>query len=174
MTTKAQNVDTIEESEGSIGFLRASTKAWRSTFEVPATMLKDLGFSKESEGSIGFLRASEKMWISTFEIPLTFLKDLGFSKEGTEGAKDFNQNFISGFYARVRSIGKKISGGGQSQSDFPGQKSPSKKAKPAQAAKASNKNASTKAKPAEAAAAAKTKTDRQKDAASNAAGRKRA
>jgi hypothetical protein len=174
MTNKDQNIDAVKESEGSIGFLRASKKAWRSTFEVPSTMLKDLGFSKESEGSIGFLHASEKMWISTFEIPLTFLKDLGFSKERTEVAKDFNQNFISGFYARVRTSGEKISGGGRSQSDSSGQKSPSKKAKPAQAAKASKKDSSTKAKPAEAAATAKTKTAKQKDAASNAASRKRA
>ena len=137
-------------------------------------MLKDLGFSKESEGSIGFLRASEKMWISTFEIPLTFLKDLGFSKERTEVAKDFNQNFISGFYGRVRSIGEKMSGGGRSRSDLAGQKSPAKKAKPAQAAKASKKEASTKAKPAKVAATAKTKTAEQKDAASNATSRKHA
>ncbi|UCG72856.1 MAG: hypothetical protein JSV45_00270 [Chromatiales bacterium] len=105
---------------------------------------------KESEGSIGFLRASEKMWISTFEVPLTFLEDLGFSKERTQAAKDFNQKFISGFYGRVRSIGEKMSGGG-------------KKAKPAQAAKASKEKTSTKAKPA-----------KQKDTASNATSRKRA
>jgi hypothetical protein len=169
MTNKDQNVDAVKESEESIGFLRASKKAWKSTFEVPSTMLKDLGFSKESEGSIGFLRASEKMWISTFDIPLTFLKDMGFSKERTQVGKDFNQKFISGFYGRVRSSGEKISGGGRSQSGSAGQKSPSKKAKPARAAKASKKEASTKAKPAKVAAKAKTKTAGQKDAASNAA-----
>ena len=117
---------------------------------------------KESEGSIGFLRASEKMWISTFDVPLTFLEDLGFSKERTQAAKDFNQKFISGFYGRVRSIGEKMSGGGRSRSDLAGQKSPAKKAKPAQAAKASKEKTSTKAKPA-----------KQKDTASNATSRKR-
>ena len=168
MTKKDRNIDAVKEAEESIGFLRASKKAWSSTFEVPSTMLKDLGFSKESEGSIGFLRASEKMWISTFNIPLTFLKDLGFSKERTEVAKDFNQNFISGFYSRVRSTGEKIRGGGRSQSDASGKKSPSKKSKPAQAAKASKKDASTKTKPA---ARAKTKSAKQKGAASNGASR---
>ena len=148
MTSKDKKVDAVEESEGSIGFLRASKKAWRSTFEVPSTMLKDLGFSKKSEGSIGFLRASEKMWISTFEIPLTFLKDLGLSKERTEVAKDFNQNFISGFYARVRSTGEQLRFGGRPKSNSAGQKSPSKKANPAQAVKASKTEKSTNAKPA--------------------------
>jgi hypothetical protein len=174
MTSKDQNIGAAKKSEESMGFLRASKKAWRSTFEVPATMLKDLGFSKESKGSIGFLRASEKMWISTFDIPLTFLKDLGFSKERTEAAQDFNENFISGFYARVRSSGEKLSGGGRSQSESSGRKSPAKKAKSAQAAKARKKDASTKAKPAEAAATAKAKSAKQKGAASNAASRKRA
>ena len=183
MTKKDQKIDAVKKSEESkkskkseesMGFLRASKKAWKSTFDVPATMLKDLGFSKESKGSIGFLRASEKMWISTFEIPLIFLQDMGFSKERTEVAKEFNQNFISGFFARVLPSGEKKSGGGRTKSDASGQKSPSKKAKSAQAAKASKKDVATNEKPAEATATAKAKSAKQKDAASNAASRKHA
>jgi hypothetical protein len=168
MTKKDQKIDAVKKSDESMGFLRAGKKAWKSTFDVPATMLKDLGFSKDSKGSIGFLRASEKMWISTFEIPLVFLQDMGFSKERTEVAKDFNQNFISGFFGRFRSTGEKISGGGSAKSDVSGKKSPSKKTKPAQATKASKKaskkDASTKSKPAAAAETVKTKTAKQKDA----------
>jgi hypothetical protein len=59
--------------------------------------------------SIGFLRAAEKMQIATFEIPLTFLEDLGFSKDRIEAAKYMNRRFVSGFYARVRRMGDRLS-----------------------------------------------------------------
>lgn len=124
--------------------------------------------NEESKGSIGFLRASEKMWISTFNIPLTFLEDLGFSRKRTLAAKNFNQKFISGFYARVRSIGEKLSFGGRSKSDLAGQKSPPKTAKSAQAVKARKAETSTKSKPAKAVETARMKTSEQKNAASNA------
>lgn len=51
MTNKDQNVDAVKESEGSIGFLRASEKMHISTFEIPLVFLEDLGFSKEKIGA---------------------------------------------------------------------------------------------------------------------------
>lgn len=47
MKTKDQKADTVEESGGSIGLLRASEKMWISTCEVPLIFLEDLGFSKK-------------------------------------------------------------------------------------------------------------------------------
>ena len=133
MTTKGQNVDTVEESGG----------------------------------SIVFLCASEKMWISTFDVPLTFMEDLGLSKERTQAAKDFNQKFISGFYARVRSIGEKLSFRRQSSRKVAEEKSEAQKTKSMQATNAGKEAASVKTKPATAGAAAKKKTPARTNAPSN-------
>jgi hypothetical protein len=51
MTKNDQKVDTVKESGGSIGFLRASEKMQISTFEIPLVFLEDMGFSKERIGA---------------------------------------------------------------------------------------------------------------------------
>lgn len=125
------------------------------------------GAGEGSGGSIGFLRASEKMWISTFEVPLVFLEDLGFSKERIQAAKDFNRNFIGGFYARVYKVGDKLSFGRQPSRKVPAEKSAAKKSEPVKATGAGNEAASAKAKPATAAATAKKKAPATKAAPSS-------
>ncbi len=111
---------------------------------------------EESGGSIGFLRASEKMWISTCEVPLVFLEDLGFSKERIQAAKDFNRKFVSGFFARVRKIGEKLSFGRHSSRKVAEEKSEAKKTRSIKATSSGREAISTKTKPARPAATAKT------------------